>query len=110
MSACGSPEGQIVMDRVCVVTGAASGIGLATTRYLRAHGDRVIACDLHDADVIADLVTSEGRAELVAGVTRESGGRIDSIVANPGGGPPPPTRSLNFFCAVSTLNDLHPLL
>ena len=52
---------------------AASGIGAATTRYLRERGGRVIACDLHDADVIANLATSEGRAQLVECVTRLSG-------------------------------------
>lgn len=98
------------MDRVCVVTGAASGIGLATTRYLRARGDHVITCDLHDADVIADLATPEGRAELVSGVSRKSGSKIDAIVANAGGGPPQSSVSLNFFGAVATLEGLRPLL
>src|SRR5580704_12165393 len=73
--------------RTYVVTGAASGIGEATTHYLRERGGRVIACDLHHADVIADLTTIEGRAELVDGVTRLSGGKLDAIVANAGGGP-----------------------
>jgi len=73
------------MDRTYAVTGAASGIGAATTRYLRERGGRVISCDLHDADVIANLTTREGRAELIDGVTRLSGGKIDGIVANAGG-------------------------
>ena len=51
-----------------VVSGAASGIGAATTTLLRAQGDRVITVDLHDADVVADLSTSAGRAVAVAGV------------------------------------------
>src|SRR5206468_6251150 len=98
------------MDRTYVVTGAASGIGAATATYLGERGSRVIACDLHDADVVADLATVEGRAELVAGVTRLSGGRIDAIVANAGGGPPETSLSLNFFGAVATLEGLRPLL
>jgi NAD(P)-dependent dehydrogenase (short-subunit alcohol dehydrogenase family) len=98
------------MDRTYVVTGAASGIGAATTSYLRERGGRVIACDLRNADVIADLATSEGRAELVEAVTRLSGGRIDAIVANAGGGPPQTSLSLNFFGAVATLEGLRPLL
>ena len=81
------------MDRTYVVTGAASGIGAATTRYLREREARVITCDLHHAEVAADLTTEAGRVELVAGVTRLSGGRTDAIVAVAGGGPPKPACS-----------------
>lgn len=98
------------MDRTYVVTGAASGIGAATAHYLRERGGRVIACDLHDADVIGDLTTGDGRAELVDRATRLSGGRIDAIVANAGGGQPETSLALNFFGAVATLEGLRPLL
>lgn len=98
------------MDRSYVVTGAASGIGAATAAYLRERGATVIACDLHDSDVIADLTTIEGRKALVEGVRRASGGRIDAIIANAGGGPPQTSLSLNFFGAVATLEGLRPML
>src|SRR5580692_11538401 len=98
------------MERCYVVTGAASGIGAAVAQYLRERSGRVIACDLHDADVIGDLATSEGRVALVDGVTRLSGGGIDGIVANAGGGRPETSVSLNFFGAVATLDALRPLL
>jgi NAD(P)-dependent dehydrogenase (short-subunit alcohol dehydrogenase family) len=98
------------MDRTYVITGAASGIGAATARYLRERGGRVIACDLRNADVIADLTTIRGRAQLLDGVTRLSGGNIDAIVANAGGGPAETMLSLNFFGAIATLEGLRPLL
>jgi NAD(P)-dependent dehydrogenase (short-subunit alcohol dehydrogenase family) len=98
------------MERTYAVTGAASGIGAATTAWLRARGARVIACDLRDADVHGDLAARAGRAALIDGVTRLSGGRLDGIVANAGGGPPQTMLSLNFFGAVATLEGLRPLL
>ncbi len=109
----GAPKvrvGVFIMNRTYVVTGAASGIGAATTRYLREQGNRVIVCDLHDAEVIADLSTSEGRTQLVGGVTRLSGGKIDAIVANAGGGPAETMLAVNFFGTVATLEGLRPLL
>jgi NAD(P)-dependent dehydrogenase (short-subunit alcohol dehydrogenase family) len=101
---------QSLEHRTYAVTGAASGIGAATTSYLRQRGGRVIACDLRNADVAADLTTTEGRAALVDGVTRLSGGRLDAIVANAGGGPAETMLALNFFGAVATLEGLRPLL
>ena len=98
------------MDRTYVVTGAASGIGAATAHVLRQRGGRVIACDRHDTDVVADLTTGDGRAALVDGVTRLSGGKIDAIVANAGGGPAETILALNFFGTVATLEGLRPLL
>ncbi|MFA6299615.1 MAG: SDR family oxidoreductase [Nocardioides sp.] len=51
-----------------VVSGAASGIGAATTTMLRDQGHRVVTVDQRDADVVADLSTEQGRADAVAGV------------------------------------------
>jgi len=96
--------------RTYAVTGAGSGIGAATAAWLRARGDRVIACDLRDAEVEGDLSTPGGRAALVEGVTRRSGGRLDGVVANAGGGSPETMLALNFFGAVATLEGLRPLL
>jgi NAD(P)-dependent dehydrogenase (short-subunit alcohol dehydrogenase family) len=99
-----------MMDRTYVVTGAASGIGAATARWLRERGGRVIGCDLRNADVNADLSTSEGRHALIEGVTKLSGGKIDAIAAVAGGGPPQTSLQLNFFGTVATLEGLRPLM
>jgi NAD(P)-dependent dehydrogenase (short-subunit alcohol dehydrogenase family) len=98
------------MNRTYVVTGAASGIGAATAHYLRERGAIAIGSDLHDADVVANLATLEGRAELVERVTQLSGGHLDAIIANAGGGPAETMLSLNFFGTVATLEGLRPLL
>jgi NAD(P)-dependent dehydrogenase (short-subunit alcohol dehydrogenase family) len=98
------------MNRVVVVTGAASGIGAATVSHLRERGARVITSDLRDADVVANLATPEGRSAFVEGVASRSGGTLDAVIANAGGGPVETSVQLNFFGAVATLDGLRPLL
>jgi NAD(P)-dependent dehydrogenase (short-subunit alcohol dehydrogenase family) len=97
-------------NRTYVVTGAASGIGAAATAYLRAHGGRVVTCDVHEADVVGDLATPAGRSAMIDGVRRVSGGGVDAVIANAGGGPIDTMLSLNFFGAVATLEGLRPLM
>ena len=98
------------MARTHLITGAASGIGLATRTLLEGRGDRVIGVDLHDADIVADLGTAEGRAALVTEATRISGGRIDAIHAVAGlAHPVAATVAINFFGTVATLDGLRPL-
>jgi NAD(P)-dependent dehydrogenase (short-subunit alcohol dehydrogenase family) len=99
------------MVRTYVITGAASGIGQATSQLLSERGHRVIGVDLHDAEVTADLSTSDGRAELVSRVTELSDGRIDAIIANAGlATPTAKTVAINYFGTVATLTGLRPLL
>ena len=99
------------MTRTYVITGSASGIGKATSELLVERGERVIGVDLHDADVVGDISTPEGRAELVDQVTERSGGTIDAIIANAGlASPIAKTVSINYFGTVATLEGLRPLL
>jgi NAD(P)-dependent dehydrogenase (short-subunit alcohol dehydrogenase family) len=98
-----------VHERTAVISGSASGMGAATAATLREAGQRVIGIDLHDADVLADLGTPEGRSRAVADVLRLSGGRIDSLVLCAGISPRNPDRrvvSVNYFGAAALVDEL----
>ena len=95
---------------VCI-TGSAGGIGAATRAHLEKDGHRVIGVDVRDAEVIADLSTPVGRAEMIEGVTRACDGVLDGLVAGAGiMGQEPVTVAINYFGAVATLEGLRPLL
>ncbi|NLI17837.1 MAG: SDR family oxidoreductase [Actinomycetales bacterium] len=97
--------------RTYVITGAASGIGKATSELLQERGHAVIGVDLKDSDVDADLSTAEGRAAMVESVTEKSGGSIDAIIACAGlSTPTVATAKVNYYGAVGTLTGLRPLL
>ncbi|MFX5514198.1 SDR family NAD(P)-dependent oxidoreductase, partial [Acinetobacter baumannii] len=71
-------------SRRCVlVTGAASGIGLATAQRLAAQGARVLTVDRHEAEFCADLGVPEARAELVAHIAAAVP-RLDAVIAAAG--------------------------
>ena len=99
------------MPRTSVITGAASGIGKATKELLEQRGERTIGVDIHDAEVVADLSTAEGRTALVDAVRKASGGGIDAVYAVAGLAlPAPATVAVNYFGTVATLEGLRPLL
>ncbi len=97
-----------------VVSGAASGIGAATTALLREQGHRVVTVDLHEADVVADLSTPAGRDEAV----RQVQSRADEIhgvipcagVAGLTGVDPELVVSVNYFGAIGLVRGLRPQL
>jgi NAD(P)-dependent dehydrogenase (short-subunit alcohol dehydrogenase family) len=101
--------------RTVVVTGAASGMGAATRARLEADGQRVIGVDLHDAEVIADLGTPEGRDIAISAVAETSGGAIDGLVTWAGlpgltDRPGSLLASVNYFGSVALLDGLRHLL
>jgi NAD(P)-dependent dehydrogenase (short-subunit alcohol dehydrogenase family) len=100
--------------RTYVVSGAASGIGAATTSLLRAEGHRVITVDLHGADVVADLSTAAGRSAAVAGV-QDLAAVVHGVVPCAGlagltGVDSALVVSVNFFGAVGLVRGLRPQL
>jgi len=74
--------------KVCVITGAAGGIGSATAEMFEREGARVVGVDLraHEVGTLAlqgDL-TDEASVEALYARTREELGRIDVLFNNAG--------------------------
>jgi NAD(P)-dependent dehydrogenase (short-subunit alcohol dehydrogenase family) len=69
--------------KVCIVTGAASGIGLASAELFAAEGATVVAADLQGTSYRVDVADEEETKELAAQVVAEHG-RIDVLFNNAG--------------------------
>ncbi|MEZ0049310.1 NAD(P)-dependent dehydrogenase (short-subunit alcohol dehydrogenase family) [Mycobacterium sp. MAA66] len=69
------------------MTGSASGMGYQAAQQLRTLGHTVIGIDLKDAEVIADLSTTEGRRAAAGRVLELSERRLDGAVLAAGIGP-----------------------
>jgi NAD(P)-dependent dehydrogenase (short-subunit alcohol dehydrogenase family) len=79
-------------DKVCVITGAAGGIGSATAAVFEREGARVVGVDLlqHSVGELALTadVTDEAAVAAVYARVREELGRIDVLFNNAGIAPP----------------------
>jgi NAD(P)-dependent dehydrogenase (short-subunit alcohol dehydrogenase family) len=99
------------LSRRYVVTGAASGIGLATKILLESQGHKVAGVDLRGSDIDADLSTETGRYVLAPAVRAMLGSSIDGVIAVAGvAAPTSLTVRVNYFGAVASLEQLRPLL
>ena len=102
---------EIIMTRTYVITGAASGIGAATSKILKDAGHTVIGVDLENSDVNADLSTALGRHDGAAAVVDLSNGKIDAVIACAGlAHPIAKTVSVNYFGVTEFLFALLPTL
>ena len=77
-----------LVDKVCVVTGAASGIGAATAARMREEGARVVGVDLAESEgvdmsIVADVTDEQAVIDFYARV-RDELGRIDVLFNNAG--------------------------
>ncbi|NBO77373.1 MAG: 3-oxoacyl-ACP reductase FabG [Betaproteobacteria bacterium] len=89
--------------KVCIITGAGQGIGLATARRFAAEGAVVVVCDLRQADVDAAVtdcrrgggaaqrstgftlsVTDRPQVDAMVAAVKAQFGRIDVLVNNAG--------------------------
>ncbi|MGH2858977.1 MAG: SDR family oxidoreductase [Solirubrobacteraceae bacterium] len=91
MSAAAAGDGRLA-GKVCVITGAASGIGLHTARLFEAHGARVVGVDLAEGgpgelSIRADVADERQVADAMTRVRDELGG-IDVLFNNAGISPP----------------------
>jgi NAD(P)-dependent dehydrogenase (short-subunit alcohol dehydrogenase family) len=75
-------------NKICVITGAASGIGAETARLFQSEGAKVVGVDL-SPEAVGDLaiqadVTDAAAVEGMYARTREEYGRIDVLFNNAG--------------------------
>jgi 3-oxoacyl-[acyl-carrier protein] reductase len=78
-------------SRICVVTGAAGGIGFATATFLRNDGWTVIGLDRAsdtDAGIVACDITDSVAVEGASAGVLEQHGHIDALVNAAGAGSP----------------------
>jgi NAD(P)-dependent dehydrogenase (short-subunit alcohol dehydrogenase family) len=73
-------------DKICIVTGAGSGIGRASAELFAAEGARVVSADVEDAEGVThrvDVADEEQTVALARAVVDEHG-RIDVLFNNAG--------------------------
>jgi len=95
-----------------IVTGSASGMGAAVRELLRAQGEEVVGIDRHDADIVADLGSAEGRAAAVTAAAARMPQGFDALILCAGlaSSDGRAVVAVNFFGVVELIHSLRPLL
>jgi len=97
-----------------IISGSASGIGLAAREKLESQGDRIIGIDIRDAEIIADLSTPEGREHAIKQSLEMTNGEIDAVVLSAGLSgvttPSDMTLSVNYFGSIELFDGLLPAM
>jgi len=91
------------------ITGSGSGIGAATRELLESQSTNVIGIDIRNAEILADLGTSEGRKEAIASTLDMAGGKLDGLVTSAGVSVPFDPKlmlSINWFGTLELLEGL----
>jgi NAD(P)-dependent dehydrogenase (short-subunit alcohol dehydrogenase family) len=96
------------------MTGGATGIGSALRQQLTERGHQIISVDIKKGDIIADLSSTEGRADAVKGITARAPDGLDGFIACAGLPPVAKPLSLiakvNYFAVVATVEGLRDLV
>lgn len=113
-----------IQDKIAIVTGASSGIGLATAELLTARGAKValvsrskdrlenISKELTDSLVVTADMTKEAEIRKMIEHTRKHFGRVDILINNAGQGYDAPVEEINIstFRYIFDLNLVGPLI
>ncbi len=96
-----------------VITGSASGLGLAVADRFKRDDHRVIGIDRHGADIVADLATPDGREHALREASEAAQGVLDGVLSCAGLGPydePTAITRVNYFGAMTILDGLRDCL
>jgi NAD(P)-dependent dehydrogenase (short-subunit alcohol dehydrogenase family) len=97
-----------------VITGGASGIGAAIGAQLKKEGHQIVVVDIQQADIVADLSNTEGRAAAIAAIKKATANELTGLVTCAGIGPHIPNQGLitavNYFGSVTLIEGLRPIL
>lgn len=93
-----------------VITGGASGIGKAIAEQLKREGHKTIGVDIQEADIVADLSSSEGRTQAITDIRAATAEGLAGLITCAGLGSHVPNNPLitrvNYFGSIELIEGL----